>query len=84
MCLAVPGKLLKITSTEPLQRAGDIQFGSVIKNANLALVPSAAEGDYVIVHAGIAIATVDEEEARKVIDYLMQITESESSGTCIP
>ena len=80
MCLAVPGKLLKVTATEPLQRTGDVRFGSVIKNVNLALVPSVAEGDYVIVHAGIAIATVDEAEAEKVIDYLMQITEAENSG----
>jgi hydrogenase expression/formation protein HypC len=80
MCLAVPGKLLKVIATEPLQRTGDVQFGSVIKSVNLALVPSVAEGNYVIVHAGVAIAIVDESEAEEVIGFLMQITEAESSG----
>jgi hydrogenase expression/formation protein HypC len=36
-------------------------------------VPEAVAGDHVLVHAGFAIARIDEAEARKVFDYLRQI-----------
>jgi hydrogenase expression/formation protein HypC len=75
MCLAVPGKVLSITNEDPLMRAGRADFGGVVKEVNLALVPEAAVGDYVIVHVGVAISRLDEEEALRVFDYLGQIGE---------
>ncbi len=80
MCLAVPGRLLSVTLAEPLLRTGNVQFGSVIKEINLALVPEAVVGDYLVVHAGVAIATVDEKEAKVVFDYLAQITTAEEQA----
>jgi hydrogenase expression/formation protein HypC len=70
MCLAVPGKILSISSEEPPWRSGKVEFGGILKEINLACVPEAAVGDYVIVHAGIALSRLDEEEARKVFEYL--------------
>lgn len=75
MCLAVPGKLLNITNEDPLMRAGRVDFGGIIKEVNLALVPEAAAGDYVIVHVGVAISRLDEDEASRVFDYLRQMGE---------
>jgi len=75
MCLAVPGKVTRITGEEPMTRMGRIDFGGVIKEASLAFVPEALVGDYVIVHAGFALSRVDEEEAKKVFEYLRQIDE---------
>ena len=80
MCLAVPGRLLNVTLAEPLLRTGNVQFGSVIKEINLALVPEAVVGDYLVVHAGVAIATVDEREAEVVFDYLAQIVTAEEQA----
>lgn len=73
MCLAIPGKLLSIAGDEPLQRAGRVSFGGIVKEVNLAFVPEARVGDYVIVHVGVAISLVDEGEARRVFDYLREM-----------
>lgn len=75
MCLAIPGKILSVEGSEPLLRTGKVSFGGIIKDVNLAYVPEAAVGDYVIVHVGFAISTVDEEEAGKVFEYLKQMSE---------
>ena len=70
MCLAIPGKILSIRGEDPLERAGKIDFGGILKEASLAYVPEAVVGDYVIVHVGFAISRVDEAEARQVFEYL--------------
>lgn len=72
MCLAVPGRILSVTGDE-LLRAGRVEFGGVVKDVNLSLVPEARAGDYVLVHVGLAISKVDEKEARQVFEYLKQI-----------
>ena len=75
MCLAVPGKVLSITGDEPLTRTGQVSFGGIVKEVNLAYTPEAGIGDYVIVHVGFAISTLDESEAHQVFDYLQQMGE---------
>jgi len=68
MCLAVPGQILSIEQADdPLLRSGRVDFGGVVKAVNLAYVPEAEPGDYVIVHAGFAISRLDEAEARAVL-----------------
>ncbi|HON08950.1 MAG TPA: HypC/HybG/HupF family hydrogenase formation chaperone [Verrucomicrobiota bacterium] len=75
MCLAVPGKIISVSGNEPLEKIGKVSFGGVIKEVNLAYVPEACIGDYVIVHAGFAISKVDEEEAEEVFNYIKQISQ---------
>jgi hydrogenase expression/formation protein HypC len=75
MCLAVPGRILEITDEGPLTRRGRVDFGGILKEVNLTLVPEANVGDYVMVHVGIAISVVDEAEARQVFEYLKQMDE---------
>jgi hydrogenase expression/formation protein HypC len=75
MCLAVPGKVLSIAGDEPLMRTGQVSFGGIVKEVNLAYTPEARIGDYVIVHVGFAISTLDESEAHQVFDYLQQMGE---------
>jgi hydrogenase expression/formation protein HypC len=77
MCLAVPGKIISILNDDPIMRLGKVNFGGIVKEINLAYVPEANIGDYVIVHVGFAISTVDEEEANRVFEYLEQIGELE-------
>lgn len=73
MCLAVPGKILSVGGDEPLDRRGKIDFGGVVKEASLAYVPDARVGDYVIVHVGFALSRVDEEEAKKIFEYIREM-----------
>ena len=77
MCLAVPGKLVSVGEEEALQRTGKVSFGGVVKDVSLACLPEAQVGDYVIVHAGMAISRLDEDEANEVFDYLRQIDQAQ-------
>lgn len=73
MCLAVPGKILDVSGADPIMRTGRVDFGGIVKEINLAYVPEAQVGEYVIVHAGFAISTLDETEANTVFEYLREI-----------
>jgi hydrogenase expression/formation protein HypC len=75
MCLAVPGKILSVAGEDPLQRIGRVSFGGITKEVNLAFVPEAKVGDYVVVHVGLAISTVDEEEAERTLEYFRELGE---------
>lgn len=75
MCLAVPGKLVEIAGDDPAWRTGKVDFGGIRKEVSLACVPEAGLGDYLLVHVGVAIGTVDEDEAGKIFEYLRQMNE---------
>jgi hydrogenase expression/formation protein HypC len=76
MCLSIPGKLIEITSQlDETFRIGKVSFDGIIKEVSLTLVPEAKIGDYVLVHVGAAIATIDEQEAKKTFDLLKQLDE---------
>jgi hydrogenase expression/formation protein HypC len=75
MCLAVPGKIISIEGDDPIFRNGRVDFAGIVKNVNLAYVPDAKIGDYVLVHVGFALNTIDETEAMEVFEYLRQIGE---------
>lgn len=70
MCLALPGRLLEVIGNDPLTRVGRVIFAGIVKEASLALLPEAKQGDYVLVHAGFAIAVVDAAEAGHTMNYL--------------
>lgn len=76
MCLAIPGKIIAITEQlDETFRRGKVSFGGIMKDVNLFMVPEAAIGDYVLVHVGVAINKVDEEEAKRTFDYLKSMGE---------
>lgn len=75
MCLAVPGRILSIEDDDPVFRTGRVRFGDIVKKVNLACVPEAGVGDHVVVHVGVAISRVDEEEAARVFEYLRRMQE---------
>ena len=76
MCLAIPGKLEKIIAElDETFRIGSVSFDGVIKEVNLALVPEAQIGDYLLVHVGAAIAIINEDEAKATMTVLKQMGE---------
>ena len=77
MCLAVPGKVLTISGSDPLLRVARVDFGGIVKEISLAYTPEAAIGSYVLVHVGFAITVVDEVEAERVFRYLEEIADLE-------
>jgi hydrogenase expression/formation protein HypC len=78
MCLAIPGKITEIIAQlDETFRTGRVSFGGIYKEVNLCMLPEAQIGDYVLVHVGVAIGKVDEEEAKKVFSYLKEMGEVE-------
>ncbi|MBN8431612.1 HypC/HybG/HupF family hydrogenase formation chaperone [Microbulbifer salipaludis] len=73
MCLGIPGLVEEILNGAPLERSARVRFGGIRKEINLAYVPSANVGDYVIVHVGFAISVVNEQEARRIFRYLEEL-----------
>jgi hydrogenase expression/formation protein HypC len=74
MCLAVPGQLIEVTETDPVKRAGRVDFGGVAREVSLAFVPDAKVGDYVVVHVGFALSVLDEAEARRTLEDIAAMT----------
>ena len=76
MCLAIPGRIKSIDPCkEGYMRMGKVELGGIVKEINLQLVPDAKEDDYVLVHVGVAISIVDEEEAKSSLEFLKQMDE---------
>jgi hydrogenase expression/formation protein HypC len=67
MCLAVPGEIIELIGDDPLTLSANVAFAGVIKPISLTLLPQAAVGDYVLVHAGFAIAVLDPVEAARTL-----------------
>ena len=76
MCLGVPGLVVEITP-DPLEMPmGKVSFGGALREVCFAYVPEAKVGDYVLVHVGFALNTIDEQEAKEVLAILEQMGES--------
>ena len=75
MCLAIPGQIVEIQGDDPLLRTGRVKFGGIVKEVNLSYTPQAKVDDYVLVHVGFSLSIVDEEEAKKVFEYLDEMQE---------
>ena len=69
MCLAIPALVVRrLEAEEALVDAGGVE-----KRVSLALLPEAAAGDYVIVHAGYALSRLDPEEALRTLELFAEM-----------
>jgi hydrogenase expression/formation protein HypC len=75
MCLGIPGRIVAVTGPpdQSDQRTGTVDFDGVRREVCLAYTPEAGVDDYVIVHVGFAISTVDEEEAARTLAVIQAI-----------
>lgn len=65
MCLATPSKITKIEGDwAVVESRGHTHW------ANLSLLKNAKEGDYVLVHADLALNKVEKREAEKILKIL--------------
>jgi hydrogenase expression/formation protein HypC len=74
MCLGIPGKVVE-TYREHDLLMGKVDFGGVFKRVCLEHVPNVAIGDYVVVHVGFALNTIDEAEAMRVFEFLAKMNQ---------
>jgi hydrogenase expression/formation protein HypC len=68
MCLAIPARVVKLEGDKAIVDAMGNQF-----RAKTTLLPQVKIGDLVLVHAGFAISTIDEEEAKKTWQLIEEI-----------
>jgi hydrogenase expression/formation protein HypC len=69
MCLAIPMRIIEIDGFKAVAEVDGVR-----REARLELLPEVAVGDYILVHAGLAIATVDPEAAEETLSVLRQLT----------
>ena len=71
MCLAIPMKLLRRDDFE-----GTVELDGVRRSISMMLLPEAEVGQHVLVHAGYAIGTINEEEAAKTLEVLREYADA--------
>jgi hydrogenase expression/formation protein HypC len=76
MCLGVPGQVVRWVNRDPLFASAEVEFGGIRRACSMACVPEVDVGDYVIVHAGIAISRMDETAAKQTLADLASLSGS--------
>ena len=70
MCLAVPARIVELVDDKAVADAMGNRW-----RIRTTLTPQIKLGDIVLIHAGFAIAKVDEEEAKKTWELFAEIAE---------
>jgi hydrogenase expression/formation protein HypC len=78
MCLAIPGRIVSVETSDPVQPMARVDFEGQVKIVSLLYVPEAAVGDYVIVQSGFATRRVQKAEA---LEALALARETSVDGT---
>ena len=71
MCLAIPMKLIRRDEFE-----GTVEIDGVSRSISMMLLPEAEVGEHVLVHAGYAIGSINEEEAAKTLELLREYADA--------
>jgi len=66
MCLAVPAKIIELLGNPPHGYARVEHLGTTLV-VDVSLVDTPAVGDYILLHAGLAINKYDPDEAREAL-----------------
>ena len=70
MCLAVPGRVIRIDGADAAFRLATVDFSGITKSISLSFTPEARPGDYVLVHVGFALTVISDDEAQKTLAFL--------------
>ncbi|MEM1675416.1 MAG: HypC/HybG/HupF family hydrogenase formation chaperone [Desulfurococcaceae archaeon] len=70
MCLGIPGEVISIHDERGV-KIGVVRIGGVLREVIIA-VENVKPGDYVIVHAGVAIEKIDEKELKELTELLSE------------
>ena len=79
MCLGIPGQIIEISNVE--DKLGIVEIGGVRREVNLACMVDedhsldSCVGEWALVHVGFAISRIDEEEAKRTIEVLAEMSE---------
>jgi len=76
MCLAIPMRVMSISGP-----VAHVEEGGVRREVRVDLIESVSIGDYVIVHAGVAIERLDAHEAEETRRLFAEMFSGDSEGT---
>ncbi|CAN5496682.1 HypC/HybG/HupF family hydrogenase formation chaperone [soil metagenome] len=75
MCLGIPGQIVEIR--DPEHHIAVAEVTGVRREVNVGLVVneegSVAVGDWVLIHVGFAMSKIDEEEAARSLEFLVEL-----------
>lgn len=80
MCLGVPGKIARWIDRAPLTAQAELDFEGIRRVCQMACVTEAEVGDYVLVHAGLAITRIDSEAAEELLRTLRSLGQDTEAG----
>jgi len=63
MCLGYPAKVVEILEDG---KKAIVDYLGLKKTVNVSLIKELAEGDYLLIHSGVAIEKIDEKEAEEI------------------
>jgi hydrogenase expression/formation protein HypC len=81
MCLGIPGQIVEIVDAH--KKLAKVDVSGVKRQVNIACIVSeehpvaSCVGDWVLVHVGFAMSRINEEEARKTLELLMELGEAQ-------
>ncbi len=81
MCLGIPGQIVEIT--DPLHKLAKVDVAGVKREINIACIVDEDHpvdkcvGDWVLIHVGFAMGRIDEVEARRTMDLLIELGEAQ-------
>lgn len=73
MCLGIPGRIAAWIERDPLTAAAEVDFGGLRRVCQMACVPEAEAGQYVLVHAGVALTVIDPDAAEQLLQTLRDL-----------
>ena len=76
MCLAVPGRIVAVDG-----HLATVDFQGSRMEVSCTLTPDVTAGQWVLVHAGFAITTLEEADAKETWTYLNEIYRDELAET---
>ena len=71
MCLAIPMRLIERDEFQ-----GVVELDGIRREISMMLLPEAEVGQHVLIHAGYAIGSVNEEEAAKTLELLREYADA--------
>jgi hydrogenase expression/formation protein HypC len=81
MCLGIPGQIVEIVDAS--KKLAKVDVSGVRRQVNIACIVNeehpvdSCVGDWVLVHVGFAMSRIDQEEARKTLELLIELGEAQ-------
>jgi hydrogenase expression/formation protein HypC len=81
MCLGIPGQIVEIVDAQ--KKLAKVDVSGVKRQVNIACIVNEEHpvdsciGDWVLVHVGFAMSRINEEEARKTLELLIELDEAQ-------